>query len=320
MKGELVELGEREANLIPQKALASQRTESSRKAMKGDLATIEEVFGVPAEFIPWERVNREHVEYFIARLKEGGLAPSTINRKLNSLRQLIKFAYFEGLIDDRRYALLRDVKGVRGERVGKGRAYTRDEVVGLITSIDTSDLKGKRDRTMLAVLFTTGMRRSELVSVRVGDLVTDVGRPALRVLGKGDRERIVPLRADIKRLLDGWLEASGRELMEDTPLFCQVRKFGRGEEAEYHCVDPQKPLSTNAIYDLIQQYSDSELTPHDARRTFVTQALDSGASYVQVAAVTGHASVDMVATYERRHDAMVNSAVDKLDLPSLNGN
>jgi len=82
--------------------------------MESDFRTIEEIFGVPITPIPCERIMREHVEYLIARLKERGLAPSTINRKLNTLRQLIKFAYFEGVIDDRRYALLRDVKGVRG--------------------------------------------------------------------------------------------------------------------------------------------------------------------------------------------------------------
>jgi len=172
---------------------------------------------------------------------------------------------------------------------------------------------------MLALLFTTGMRRSELANARIGDQATDVGRPALRILGKGNRERIVPITADVRRLLDQWLEASERELNPHTSLFYQVRRFGRGNEAEYRCVNPKKPLSTNAIYALIQWHTDRELTPHDARRTFVTQALDSGASYVQVAAVTGHASVSMVATYEKRHDAMVNSAVDRLDLPSLNG-
>jgi integrase len=287
--------------------------------METDIATIEDVFRLPIEFVPWERLNRGHVEYFIARLQEQGLAPSTINRKVSTLRQLIKFAYYDGLIEERAYRQITDAQGVRGERVGRGRAYTTGEVVELLQGIDTSTLKGMRDKALLALLFTTGMRRSELVSARVEDLTMDVGRAALRILGKGNKERIVPLRADVKRLLDEWLAASGRALHPDTPLFCQVRKFGRGDEARYRVVAPGKALSTNAVYNLIRKYTGGALTPHDGRRSFVTMALDAGATYQQVAQVTGHASTDMVATYERRRDAMVNSAVDKLDLPALTG-
>lgn len=314
MTTELTILEEREPTLVPQKALATRRTELSRRAMQYDITTIEDVFGVSIEFVPWEKMGREHLEYFIARLQERGLAPSTINRKVSTLRQLIKFAYYEGLIEERTYRMITEAQGVTGKRIGKGRAYTAAEVVELLEGIDTSTLQGKRDKALLALLFTTGMRRSELVKAKVVHLRTDVGRPVLVVMGKGNKERLVPLRADVKRLLDAWL-ASGRDLHPDAPLFTHVRK----RDGEYLCPTPDKPLNTNGIYKLFQKYTDGELSPHDARRTFVTMALDSGSTYQQIASVTGHASVDMVSRYERRRDALVNSAVDSLDLPSLNG-
>ena len=316
---ELMVVEEREATDIVEKTLASRRSANSERAMKVDLATIEEVFGVGAEYLPWERLTQAHLEYFVARLQGQGLSPRTINRKLSTLRQLIKAAYYDGLIEERQYHKLNDVAGARGTRIGKGRAYTAQEVAELLTGIDTSTLKGKRDKALLALMFTTGLRRSEVVAATVGDLSMDLGRATLRVLGKGDRERLVAVRADVKCLLDIWLEASGRELNPETPIFTALRKFGRGDEGEYQCITPQEPLITHAIYLLIRRYTNGELSPHDARRSFVTMALDAGATYQQVAQVTGHQSTDMVAVYETRRDAMINSAVDRLRLPSLNG-
>ena len=290
----------------PATAYLASLSPNGRLAMAKRLRAVAAILGVPAEVINWHELRFAHIAAIRQRLVERGAAPATINLTLAALRGVARYARNLGLLPVEEYERIRDVRPVRGMRLPTGRAATGGEIAALVRAcaVDHSPA-GARDAAILAVLYTGGVRRAELAGLELVDWSPDP--PTLRVRGKGDKERLVPLAGGAAAAVRAWLRHRG-----DRPggLFLPINKGGR------LCGDR---LSDHAIYAVLgkrlAEAGVARLSPHDLRRTFVGDLLDAGIDLATVQRLAGHASPTTTARYDRRGEATMRRAVETLHFP-----
>jgi integrase len=285
----------------------------SQAVVKERLATVARLIGVDPAAMPWHELRAHHLDYIRGRLGEEDpltkkkRAPATINLTLAALRGVLKQARNQNLLTDEEYRRVTEVKGARGSRLPAGRAVPGGELKALVEACrrDPSPA-GARDAAILAVLYIGGVRRTELVSLDLADYTADP--PTLRVRhGKGDKERLVPLTATAGAALAAWLARRG-----DHPgkLFLPVSQVGavHGDG-----------LSSIAVYNMLQkraaQAGVPHVSPHDLRRSFVSDLLDAGVDLSAAQQLAGHASVVTTARYDRRGETAKRQGVEKLHFP-----
>ena len=227
---------------------------------------------------------------YIAFLRDKGRAPATVARATVAVRSLYRFLAIEGVLPEDPTAAL-DVP-----KVPKGlpRALNESQIEALLASpLGVSPL-AKRDRAILEVLYGGGLRISELVGLSLGDI--DIDASLMRVLGKGSRERIVPIgRLALAALID-WLGSSGRAVLSpetwasreaETAVFLNARG-GR--------------LSRQGAWLVVRSHGDNvglgpELTPHVLRHSCATHMLNHGADIRTVQELLGHISITSTQRY-----------------------
>ena len=290
----------------PAAAYLTSLSPNGRLAMAKRLRAVAALLGVPAEAVAWQGLRFAHVAAIRQRLIERGAAPATVNLTLAALRGVARYARNLGLLPAEEYDRIRDVKLARGTRLPAGRAATGGELAALVRACAAdSTPAGARDAALLAILYTGGVRRSELSGLDLADWSADP--PTLRVRGKGDKERLVPLAGGAAAALRAWLRVRG-----DRPggLLLPINKGGRlcGEHVSDHAVYAvlRKRLAEAGV---------AHLSPHDLRRTFVGDLLDAGVDLATVQRLAGHASPTTTARYDRRGEATKRRAVETLHFP-----
>jgi len=162
-----------------------------------------------------------------------------------------------------------------------------------------------RDAAVITVLYAAAVRRQEIVYLNLADL--DLKEGKLRILGKGSKKRQVYLQADAIGALQNWLELRGKQL---GPLFTRVTKSGRVMLTR---------LTPQAVYYLLKhrqaQAGLDDFTPHDLRRTSITDLLSAQVDVLTVSAIAGHASADTTKRYDRRSEENKKAAAQKLPSP-----
>jgi len=221
-------------------------------------------------------------------LQDRGCAPSTVNVRLSAVRRLIMEAADAKLVaSDIAVAAVR-AKGVpiRGSRTGHW--LSAEQVRSVLKRPDTETLMGKRDLAMLAMLFSAGLRRSELCSITLDMLqLFDARWVVANLQGKGNRLRTVPLPLWAKQMIDEWVTAAA---ITSGPILRRIGKSGR--------VGPG--LSPQTVLDVLSGYADQcgfVARPHDCRRTFAALAHKGGARLEQVQRTLGHASLTTTEIY-----------------------
>src|SRR5437016_465717 len=178
---------------------------SGRRTMAQALEVVVEVLGgadVPT--FPWAALRYEHAQA-VRRVLVERYAPATANKVLSALRGVARECWRLGLIDAEVHARIRDVPGVRGSRLPAGREVPIKELAKLFRACASAGASGVRDAAALALLYGCGLRRSEAVSVDVGAFDGE----SVRVLGKGNKERSVPIPTAAAAALRAWLEVRG---------------------------------------------------------------------------------------------------------------
>lgn len=258
--------------------------------------------------VPWENLRYPHVQALRAALvaREGANAPATVNRHLAALRGVLREAWQLGLLTAEDYHRMRAVKGLKGSRLLAGRELSARELRVLFDACSSSSVKGKRDAALLALAYGCGLRRAELASLQLANV--EPGAVAVRVLGKGDKERRVPAPPGTQRAVRAWIEARGSE---PGPLLRRVRG-GTVREGG---------LSSQAIYEALQRMrarvaeAVGEFSPHDLRRTYVGDLLDAGVDLSTAKALAGHEQVTTTARYDRRGQRAAEQAAERLNVP-----
>ncbi|HTQ61335.1 MAG TPA: site-specific tyrosine recombinase XerD [Candidatus Solibacter sp.] len=232
-----------------------------------------------------EGVSRDDLVDFLAGLYRGKLESRTVARQLVTLRNFFRFAHIQELISVDPSLNLESPK-IRRTLPG----YLRlEEVERLLDQPDIKTAIGLRDRAMLEVLYSTGLRVSELIGLRVTDLDPKVG--CIRCIGKGDKERIVPAGRKALALVDKYLREARVKLLGKVASSPALFVNRRG-----------KPLSRVGVWKILSAYGRRAglrvaLTPHMLRHSFATHLLERGADLRSVQLMLGHADISTTQIY-----------------------
>jgi integrase/recombinase XerD len=234
-----------------------------------------------------ESVSRDNLVEFLASLYRQKLESRTVARHLVTLRNFFRFAQLQELISTDPSLNLESPK-IRRSLPG----YLRlEEIERLLAQPDDKTPLGLRDHAMLDVLYSTGLRVSELVSLRVMDLDTAVG--CIRCIGKGDKERIVPIGKKALALVERYLRDARPKLI------------GKGKQALATTLFINRrgaPLSRVGVWKILSAYGRkaglrSSLTPHMLRHSFATHLLERGADLRSVQLMLGHSDISTTQIY-----------------------
>ncbi|MBW3610153.1 MAG: tyrosine recombinase XerD [Actinobacteria bacterium] len=235
-------------------------------------------------------VRAETVEDYVAHLRGQGRAPASVARALVVVRCLHRFLTQEGYLE------ADPASGVEAPRVPAGlpKALAEDEVASLISAVVGHDAVARRDRAMLEVLYGAGLRISELVRLSLPDLDLDAG--VLRAMGKGSRERVVPVAGLALDALGAWLSPSGRDVL------APERWARRGDASAVFLNARGGRLSRQGAWGIVRRHGNrcglgERLTPHVLRHSCATHMLDHGADIRVVQELLGHASVSTTQVY-----------------------
>lgn len=230
-----------------------------------------------------EQVTRDHIRSFLGDLARHGLNKSSIARKLASLRAFFGYLDRMGLIQNNPATI------VAGPKLDKRlpKYLHESEINRSLRMIDPESVAGVRDRAILELFYGTGMRLSELVGLDVGDV--DFSGGTVRVLGKGGKERIMPIGRTVTQTLRGYLDIRGRfsPSAQDRALFLNFQ--GKRISARGVQYRVRKTLAEGS--------EKRRLSPHMLRHSFATHLLDHGADLQAVKELLGHASLSTTQTY-----------------------
>lgn len=297
--------------------LASLPSPQSRRTMRACLAAMASlltgVTGADPLGLPWHRLTYAHTSALRARLIER-LAPASVNKHLAALRGVLGEARRLGLMGADAAAAAGDLKPVKGEGPPRGRMLSVGEQAALMRACADGTPMGARDAALFAVLLGCGLRRAEVVALNVGDVQAGA---VMVQSGKGRKARSVPMPTGTRQAVADWLalrEGAGNE----EPLFTSLdrRPERRGRR-----------ISDQAVLHILLQRAGrvgvSALSPHDFRRTYISQLLDTDTDIATARQLAGHASVETTARYDRRGVEARQRAAERIYVPyfpvSVNG-
>lgn len=288
----------------PAAAYLGRLSERSRLTQASALTVAARLLGQPDVLrCPWSALTAAHTAALRAKLSTR-YAPATGNRILAAVRGVLRAAWRLGLLDRDACERACDVPPIAGRRLLAGRALARAEVATLLASVAATPA-GVRDAALIAVLWAGGLRRAELAALRLADYAPDTHALHVRH-GKGDAERIVYVPAAAP-LLGAYLRLRGRRA---GALFLRARQGGQLTRGG---------LTPAGVRTIVQRVATAAgvgpLSPHDFRRTFISELLDAGADLSAAQQLAGHASPATTAKYDRRGERAKIAAAALLTLP-----
>jgi integrase len=291
-------------------------SENSRRAYRTSLL----------QFFAWCRTNTGSVSFsrlsvlqykdaLVGRLRdtpEGSkrlFSSATVNLRLAAVRALAQEAADQGLLDQAEAAAIRRVRGERVSGSRMGMWISKEELDRILLTPDRATLRGKRDFALLAVLFSTGIRRRELVELSVSTLQQRDGQWGLIDLrGKGRKVRSVSIPLWVKDAVFEWLHATK---IVQGPLFRSITRYGRLGMAN---------LSDEAVKLLLTKYALphnlGSFRPHDARRTCARLCRAAQASLEDIQEMLGHASIQTTERYLGRTAGFKRAITNAIGAPN----
>jgi integrase/recombinase XerD len=234
--------------------------------------------------VPIDQTTRADLQEFIAWRVREGARPRSTARQLSSFRRFFRYLLREdGTRED-------PTAQIAMPKIGRSlpKSLTEEEVEALLAAPAVSDPLGNRDRTMLEVLYATGLRVSELVNLRHGQVNLNQG--VIRILGKGNRERLIPLGEEAVRWLTDFEHGPRGEILleRQTDFLFPTRRGDR--------------MTRQAFWHIIKRYArkagiSKELSPHTLRHAFATHLLNHGADLRVVQMLLGHSDLSTTQIY-----------------------
>jgi integrase/recombinase XerD len=278
-------------------------SENTIQAYRNDLNQLSDFIGeragVPGYKIDWSAVDRNLLISYILDLKDRNYAPATVARKVAAVKSFFEFMVNEG-------ALRNDpTENLSSPKVGKSlpKPLSVAEIEALLSApAKLSSPEAKRDVAMIELLYACGMRVSELISLNTVDVNLDSG--FVRCLGKGSKERIIPIHQRAVQSIKEYMVAVRPLLMrdeEEEALFLNRR----GER-----------LTRQGFWLILKNHAEAagikrEVTPHTLRHSFATHILSGGADLRAVQELLGHASISSTQIYTHLTSEHVRQAYEK---------
>lgn len=255
--------------------------------------------------LDWAALRYQHTAAVRSVLMEK-YSPATANKMLCALRRTLKEARRLGLMNAEDYDLAVDIESIRGTPLLRGRALCGEEIAALMSACTNDPTAvGARDAAMLAILMV-GLRRSEVVNLDLKDFNRRTRALTIRgAKGRKDRINYLPERATMA--VEDWLVIRGKA---PGPLLYPLDKAKR---------IITRRMSEQGVMTALQRRGKkagiAPFSPHDLRRTFISDLLDAGADIVTVSQLAGHANPSTTSRYDRRGEAAKRKAIDLLNVP-----
>ena len=286
--------------------IASLPAKSGQRTQAQALRVIASMFNADLMTLNWNAIRYQHTATIRAELAKR-YSPASANKMMSALRQALKQAWLLGGMSAEDYRRAIELKPITGETIPAGRELSQGEILALFDACkrDTTPA-GTRDAAIIAVMYAAGLRRQEIVALSLGSFDRDSGQIVLT--GKRNKQRTAYLTNGALDAVLDWLQLRGDQ---NEALFVAINKGGR--------LDTSIQLSSQAIYNMLQKRAlEAEVkafSPHDLRRTFVSDLLDKGADITTVSKMAGHANVQTTARYDRRPEEAKKKAAGLLHVP-----
>lgn len=231
-----------------------------------------------------KETNSLHISGFLSELKEVGLSVKSRARNLASIRGFYKFLIREGLILENPTTHIHSFKSQRRLPI----VLNMEEVDRLLMEPDSSNTLEVRDSVMLELLYATGLRVSELVKIQLNDINLEAGH--LKTLGKGSKERIVPIGSIAQNKIMKYLHSTRQGLLKGKQsVYLFINRSGKG-------------LSRQGFWKVIKKYTkragiSKRVTPHSLRHSFASHLLERGADLRSVQMMLGHSDISSTQIY-----------------------
>ena len=252
-----------------------------------------------AEVLKPAAVQPEHIELYLGAIVDLGLEASTQGRILSGLRHFFLYLVGEGVV------AANPLEHINGPRLGKylPTVLTFQEVERLLAAIDMSAPEGQRNRAMLELLYASGLRVSELVNLKLEQLYLEVG--LLKVIGKGDKERLVPTSADAKKHIELYIETTRKTVQPKVGQEHFVFLNRRGVH-----------LSRVTVFTIIKDLAtkagiEKNISPHTFRHSFATHLVEGGADLRVVQEMLGHQSITTTEIYSHLDADYLRRTIDE---------
>ena len=257
---------------------------------KNDLHQFIEFINPEKEEFPAVEINYQHIRAWVADLIKHKISARSVNRKLSSLKSFFKYLQRLKIIE------INPLSKISGPKTPKRLPVFIDEnqMVNLFSDVKFEEgFNGQRDQLILDLLYQTGIRRSELTHLKESDI--DLFNSTIKVLGKRNKERIIPISLPLKRNLESYLKV--KEELNLSNMMLLVSEKGN-------------TLSEQAVYKSVKKYlaqitTIQKKSPHVLRHTFATHLLNNGADINAVKDLLGHANLSATQVY-------THNTIDKL--------
>jgi integrase/recombinase XerD len=252
-------------------------------------------------FIPsWASFDRQGILSYLLNLKEKAYAATTKARKVAAARSFFKFMADEGIIK------ANPMENVDSPKVGKSlpKPISISQVRRLLEEpAKKSTPEAKRDKAMLELLYASGMRVSEIVSLNLGDVDTEGG--SVRCFGKGNKERIIPIAPSAAATVKKYIKEARPELIGDDDSERALFLNRRGER-----------LTRQGFWQILKGYvksagMETQITPHTLRHSFATHMLSGGADLRSVQELLGHVNISTTQVYTQLTKEHVRRTYDE---------
>jgi len=265
--------------------LEKSLADNSIRAYTSDVVKLREFVEIKQLGITPENIEATHLHNFLEYIGESGMTAYSQARILSGLKSFFKYLIYEGIIAHDPTAL------IESPRLGRKLPDTLSfhEIETMLSAIDLSSTSGGRNRAILEVLYSSGLRVSELVNLILNNIFFDIG--FLRVMGKGNKERLVPLGSDAKKYMKIYIE--------------QIRihvKIQKGSENFVFLNQRGSKISRTTVFNIVKETAASagirkNVSPHTFRHSFATHLIEGGADLRAVQEMLGHESITTTEIY-----------------------
>ena len=273
-----------------EKRLAQNSVESYMRDLRSFAHFILRMWDVPPQ-----KVEPQMIERYMAWLFDRGREKTSQARALSGVKSFFNFLMISDKIENS------PAEFILSPKVGRQLPdiLSTDEIDRIIATVDTSSVKGLRDSAMLELLYSCGLRVSELVSLKIQDLF--FGEGYIRVIGKGDKQRLVPISATARERVHRYLDKRPETRSGEDALFLN----NRGSR-----------LTRVMVFTILKQAArnagiEKRISPHTFRHSFATHLLEGGASIRQVQEMLGHESILTTEIYTHLDSSHLRRTVEE---------